>query len=162
MTLQENIQRIKEMIGLIVESYLNGVKDNDIVAATLIGEAGGEDEKGMIAVCNTIYNRATKKGSSMAGESLRPYQFSMWNNIISNVSTKKDYNVNLITKLINEKKLHPKWNQALNIVENPKNDITKGATHYYAFKGVNRIKPPSFTNNWKQTTVIGNHKFGIV
>jgi len=61
MTLQENIQRIKEMIGLIVESYLNGVKDNDIVAATLIGEAGGEDEKGMIAVCNTIYNRATKK-----------------------------------------------------------------------------------------------------
>jgi len=98
----------------------------------------------------------------MAGESLRPFQFSMWNNIISNVSTKKDYNVNLIIKLINEKKLHPKWNQALNIVENPKNDITKGATHYYAFKGVNRIKPPSFTNNWKQTTVIGNHKFGIV
>jgi len=153
--------QFNHLLGLINESYLKGLDDNEIVAATLIGEAGGEGEKGMKAVCNSIKNRSIKKGTSMAGESLRPYQFSMWNDVTSNVSTKQDYSIKKITKVITEKKLHPKWNEALTIAKNPGKDLTKGATHYYAYKGTNKISPPSFTNNWTETISIGDHKFGI-
>ena len=53
-------------------SYLSGVDDIEVVAATIIGEAGGESEKGMIAIKNVLDNRASNKKTSAAGE---PHSF---------------------------------------------------------------------------------------
>jgi hypothetical protein len=153
--------QFKRIMNLINESYLTGLNDDEIVAATIIGEAGGEDEEGMKAVYHVLNNRSNKKGTSLAGEALRPKQFSMWDSATSGVSSRKDFNVNKISKIIKEKKSHPNWNTAMDVVKNPGKDVTKGATHYYAHSGPNKISPPSFASNWKETTEIGNHKFGI-
>lgn len=109
----------------------------DIVAATLIGEAGGEPDpiKSMKAVLSVLYNRAKLKGTKMADQALAPKQFSMWNNIGN--SNKK------INQKIAELKKHPQWNNAMSLVKNPK-DITHGATHYYVFRGASRVNP-----DWK-------------
>ena len=147
---------------LLNESYLNGVDDNEIVAATLVGEAGGEGTKGMEAVYGVLSNRAKNKGTSTAGESLRPRQFSMWDSVTRNVSSKEDFNKKSILSIIKSYKSHPKWNEAVTISKSSIKDPTKGATHYYAFKGPYKINPPFFTNNWTETVEIGNHKFGIV
>lgn len=153
--------QFKSILNVLNESYLNGISDNEIVAATIIGEAGGEDESGMKAIFNVLTNRSKKKGTSAAGEALRPRQFSMWDEATMNVSTKDDFNKKKIIAVIKEKKTHPKWNEALSIVKSGSKDLTKGATHYYAFKGPNKISPPSFSQGWTETTEIGNHKFGI-
>lgn len=78
------------MIGKnVIESLNNPDRYNryhsniDIIAATLWGEARGESREGQIAIYNILKNRAKKEGSAslkqMAGECLRPYQFSYWN-----------------------------------------------------------------------------------
>lgn len=153
--------QLKSILSVLNESYLKGVNDSEIVAATIIGEAGGEDENGMKAILNVLSNRSKKKGTSMAGEALRPRQFSMWDSVTTNVSTKNDFNAKKILNLIKEKKTHPKWDEALSIAKTSTKDLTKGATHYYAFKGPNKISPPPFSQDWTETVVIGNHKFGI-
>ena len=139
-------------------SYIPEINDDQIIAATLIGEAGGEPNKGMIAIKNVLDNRSSKKGTSAAGEALRPKQFSMWNAATKDVSSKSDYDPNVINSIIDRYTSHEKWNDALSIARKALNDVTKGATFYYAH---NKIKPPYWTKGWKQTVVIGNHTFGI-
>lgn len=109
----------------------------DVVAATLIGEAGGEPNpiKSMKAVLSVLFNRAKIKNTKMAVQALAPMQFSMWNGIGNN--NKK------INEKIAELKKHPQWNNAMTLVKNPK-DITHGATHYYVFQGSSRVNP-----DWK-------------
>ena len=36
--------------NILIETYVPGISDTDIVAATIIGEAGGESFKGMQAI----------------------------------------------------------------------------------------------------------------
>jgi hypothetical protein len=153
--------QLKSLVSLIKESYLPELNDDEIVAATIIGEAGGEDNEGMTAIYNVLVNRSLNKGTSASGESLRPKQFSMWDSVTKNVSTKKDFNTKNILSLIKEKKKHPKWSEALEIVNSSPKDVTNGATHYYAYKGPNKISAPPFAIDWKETVKIGNHKFGI-
>jgi hypothetical protein len=153
--------QLKSLMSLIKESYLPGLNDDEIVAATIIGEAGGETTEGMTAIYNVLVNRALNKGTSAAGESLRPKQFSMWDSVTKNVSSRKDFKVKNILSLIKEKKTHPKWSEALQIIKSAPKDVTNGATHYYAYKGPNKISTPSFAIDWKETAKIGNHKFGV-
>lgn len=138
-------------------SYIKGVDDNEIIAATIIGEAGGEGNDGMIAIKNVLDNRAKKKGTTAAGEALRPKQFSMWNKATSGVSTKDDFDSEKIQSVIDQYKGHSKWGMALRIARGNYDDLTKGANMYYAHK---KIKPPYWTKDWEQTAVIGNHTFG--
>jgi Cell Wall Hydrolase len=146
----------------LFESYLPAVTDHEILAATLVGEAGAEDEKGMTAVLNVLKNRAKKKGTTKAGEALRPYRFSMWNDATKNVSDKKDYRVPTIRNIINKFKPHDKWTKAITLIKSDPKDITGGANCYYAYKGPNAIGAPDFTRGWKKTVDIGNHRFGYV
>lgn len=143
--------------GRPTQSYIKGVSNHDIIAATIIGEAGGESKEGMIAVKNVLSNRAKSRGSSIAGEALRPKQFSMWNSATRGVSTKDDFNASSIQSIIDASKKHKNWTSALRIARGNQNDLTKGADMYYAH---NKIKPPYWTKDWTQTTVIGNHTFG--
>lgn len=148
----------------LFESYLPPVTDHEILAATLVGEAGGEVDKvkGMTAVLNVLKNRAKQKGTTKAGEALRPYRFSMWNNVTKNVSNKSDYRVSDIKTIINKWKSHVSWAQAVSLIKSNPKDITAGANCYYAYKGPNAVSAPDFTKGWKETANIGNHKFGYV
>jgi len=151
-----------QLKSLLSESYLPGVEDYEIVAATLVGEAGGEGQNGMIAVRNVLDNRASNSATSAAGEALRPSQFSMWDLATAGVSTRSDYNVKKILNIINTHKKHSSWKTAVSLAKKKLSDITGDATHYYAFQGPNKRSAPNWTKNWKHTADIGNHKFGYL
>lgn len=115
------------------------VSITEIVAATLILEAGGEaDPRAMAAVREVIANRA--KGKSEISVCLAPKQFSCWN--WKNVE-------NTIAKA----KKHPKWAQALALVKG-KTNFTNGATHYHTKK-----VSPIWKKKLAKTTSIGQHIF---
>jgi len=63
--------------------YNQHYSNEEIIAATLLGEASTQGREGQIAVYNVLKNRAKKRGDGslrqMAGEALRPIQFSYWN-----------------------------------------------------------------------------------
>jgi len=115
------------------------VSRGEIVAATLILEAGGEaDPRAMAAVREVIANRA--KNKTELAVCLAPKQFSCWNKI----SPQRGIEI---------AKQHPKWSQALALVKN-KSNYTGGATHYHAKK-----VSPSWAKKLAQTVQIGNHVF---
>jgi len=67
--------------------YNRYYSNEDIIAATLWGEARGEGIEGQKAVYSILKNRALRNSDSkltlkakIAGEALRPQQFSYWNN----------------------------------------------------------------------------------
>lgn len=65
---------LKEQLRLkSKETYISGVNDSEIIAATLIGEAGGEGNEGMIAVKNVLENRSSKK-ERVKGKVRKPYR----------------------------------------------------------------------------------------
>ena len=131
---------------ILKESYVTGVSNTDIIAATIIGEAGGESYEGMQAVKNVLQNRAVKKGTIIAREALRPKQFSMWNKATSGVSVPDDFNKEgrpaKIQSIIDSYKKHSKWDVAFTLAKDNVKDITGGATKYYASGGTQKIDPP--------------------
>lgn len=147
---------------LLTESYIPGISDTIIIAATIIGEAGGEGSEGMHAIKNVLVNRARLKSTSPAGEALRPKQFSMWNSATSGINSRADYNKQRILDVIDKYTNHPKWDDAIRLANSNIKDITRGANMYYASDGPNAINAPSWTRNWKETVTIGNHTFGIL
>ncbi len=150
--------------NILNESYISDISDIDVVAATIIGEAGGEDTDGMKAVKNVLQNRSSKRGTSLAGEALRPKQFSMWNKATSGVNVTADFNqkdrILKIQSIIDMYKKHPKWNIGTTLAKTKIKDITGGATKYYASGGRHAIDPPYWAKNWKDPIIIGNHTFG--
>lgn len=153
--------RLKDILN---ESYVSGVSDIDIVAATIVGEAGGEGYEGMQAVKNVLQNRADKKGTIAARESLRPRQFSMWDKATAGVSVPDDFNKDgrpeKIQSIIDMYKKHSKWDTAVTLAKTNVKDITGGATMYYASGGSQVIDPPYWAKDWKDPIVVGNHTFG--
>lgn len=111
----------------------------EIVAATLILEAGGEsDPRAMAAVREVIANRANNK--TEISVCLAPKQFSCWNGKTAEEG-------------ISKAKKHPKWAQAVSLAES-KTNYTLGATHYHTKK-----VSPSWKNKLAKTVTIGNHIF---
>lgn len=119
--------------------------DIDIVAACLIGEAGGEGSKGMQAVMNVISNRAKGRAEAMRGVVLSPKQFSVFNG-------KKPEDV------VAKAKRHPMFAQATMIVRNSMmgnlQDITGRATHYHT-----PAVSPKWAKSLKATGQLGGHIF---
>ena len=122
--------------NILNESYVLGVSDIDIIAATIVGEAGGEGYEGMQAVKNVLQNRADKKGTIPAREALRPKQFSMWDDATIGISVPGDFNKkgrpDIIQRIIDMYKKHSKWDTAVTLAKSKIKDITGGATMYYA------------------------------
>ena len=58
---------------------IDGIRDLDVAARTLWGEARGEPDEGKAAVAWVIRNRAAKTGKRLAEICLAPWQFSCWN-----------------------------------------------------------------------------------
>ena len=118
--------------------------DRDVVASTLILEAGGEYSVGaMESVHEVVYNRSMKRNKSMSEVCLQKSQFSCWN--------EKDIDSN-----ISKAKKHLRWNKALKIVDTAEmTNYTDGADHYYA----DWIKAPYWAADMTLTAKIGRHLF---
>jgi spore germination cell wall hydrolase CwlJ-like protein len=119
------------------------VNETEIVAATLIAEAGGEkDSRAMSAVAEVIYNRSLARKISPAQVCLQRKQFSCWNN--------KD-----VEGGIEKAKKHQKWSNALKIAQNlGLTNYTQNALFYYTTK-----TNPSWNKKLTYITTIENHKF---
>lgn len=119
------------------------VGNAEVVAATLILEAGGErDSRAMSAVMEVIHNRAVKRGLTYEQVCLQRLQFSCWNGV--KVSTG-----------ISKAKKHTKWGQALRIASSKVvTNYARGADHYHTLT----VKP-SWRLSFSQTAVIQNHIF---
>jgi spore germination cell wall hydrolase CwlJ-like protein len=145
--------------------------DMDVVASTLVLEAGGEKHvHAMEAIMGVIMNRAKNNPANFAKVCLRKYQFSCHNNSTLQKDPKKKKAE--LHENINNAKEHPSWQHAYDLVKASLNgdytDMTNGSTHYYAHSGENAVKKkPSWipkkdggTNKKGEHTMdIGNHRF---
>lgn len=122
-----------------VQSVTITVSQTEVVAATLIMEAGGEGREGMEAVREVIANRAKNKSEMIV--CLAPKQFSCWNGIAVGTGIEKA-------------KRHKNWALALEIARGKVTNHTRGATHYHTTK-----VSPSWSKKLAQTVKIKNHIF---
>ena len=148
----------------IIQKAQAPIKYSDIVAAALIGEAGGEGYKGMQAVMNVIMNRV-KGGDPFRGAVdvvLKPKQFSFFDQYNDGSAKMQD--------IISKAMKHPRWAEAKELalvgMRGKLEDITDGATHYHVTKGPSKVKPkwssPQFGGKNPQalaTNTIGRHTF---
>lgn len=134
----------------------------EVVAATLVDEAGGEKNPtdGMHAVLNVIMNRSKGNIRQAAIECLKPKQFSGWNKV-----NKKD--AESIKQFIDSKRSHTQFKNALRLVDKAKSgslkDITKGANHFLNIQLTKQQRKggnlPSWYDSSKVVTDFGNHTF---
>lgn len=121
------------------------------LARTMWGEARGEDNEGMKAVCCAIINRFNSKkwfaGKTIAETCLKPWQFSCWNPTDPN-------------RLKMLKLTYIELKRELDLIKEVTggvyNDITSGATHYYAPKA---CPMPKWAKGKVPCYVHGNHLF---
>jgi len=132
------------------------IRNIDVVAAALIGEAGGEGERGMHAVMNVIINRCKGQPDlvrSAVQTVVRPKQFSFFNNYNNGQETMED--------IINKAKKHTSWNKAIEIaslgLEKKLDDITNGATHYHVYTGKSKVTP-----KWSSPEVGGRNREAVI
>lgn len=122
--------------------------NDELVAAVICMEAGGEGGLGMQAVMNIIDNRARMDRKTYMQVVTAPKQFSCMNGVTMSMAIGR---------------AKSRWpNQfpvALNMVKLARNgrlaDVTNGATFYYA----NYIKRPRWARNMEETSKIGKHIF---
>lgn len=129
------------------------MEEEDIfaLAQTLWGEARGEDDEGMTAVCCTVINRFNS-GKWYAGKTIeetckKPWQYSCWND--------NDPNKAYLLKLKPEQ-LEREYSIINKVVSGIYNDVTCGATHYYNPKA---CKIPKWAVGKVPCYVHGRHLF---
>lgn len=131
-------------------------RDRDILATLLVKEAGGDADyvSSMAGVMNAVVNRAKRDPSKFVAVATKPRQFSCFDAIKT---------PQMMDVLIQKTKMHPAYNAALSLVDSALKgklmDITQGSTHYYANKGINKIKAPYWANPTKKTNQIGSHQY---
>ena len=134
--------------------------EDEILAYTLLGEAGGEGAEGMAAVMHVLMNRkeSGNYGTSLKGIALKKnskgtYQFTTWSPSDGNSPTTK------------WSKTSAAFKEALSIVNAVKTgavpDPTGGAQNYYANSGAGGIKKPWWFDAEAPagSVQIGNHLF---
>ena len=149
----------------IIQKAEAPLRNVDIIAAALIGEAGGEGEKGIHAVMNVIVNRSKNSSDfvrSAVHNVLKPKQFSFFNKYNEGKEDIKD--------IVARARKHANWKIAERIaldgLSNKLADVTGGATHYHVSSGPSRVKPkwtvPGLggkNNTAVVTNTIGHHSF---
>ncbi|MGO7864955.1 cell wall hydrolase [Rhizobium ruizarguesonis] len=127
-------------------------RDQIILARTLFGEARGEVDVGIQAVACVVINRlnAAHFGSSVADVCQKRLQFSCWN--------KSDPNRTIIEKMEpqGDKVFDRCFAIAGDAILGKLNDVTKGATHFFADTVRQR---PSWAEGATETAHIGHHIF---
>lgn len=124
--------------------------DQDALARTLLGEAGNQDDVGMLAVGGTVVNRARARGLTPSQVVLEPNQFEPWGN------------PQTTQRLLSVSPNSPDYQRAYQIAGRALagEDPTGGADHFYAPKAQAALgRPaPSWAAN-ATPTVIGDHNF---
>lgn len=121
--------------------------ENEIVAATIILEAGGEYAPGAMEAVNEVINtRSLKRNLTKTEVCLQLFQFSCWNG-------RESLTARIAT--IHKAKKHPRWSLAMKIAKEPVTNYTLGADHYHA----DYIKTPYWAKSMSVTTKIGKHIF---
>lgn len=138
--------------------YNQHFSNEEIVAATLLGEASTQGREGQIAVYSILKNRAKKKGDGslrqMAGEALRPLQFSYWND--KGFGSNPKCNKGSLGATPEELKPY------INLVRsNPSSNI--GAATHYVNKKLATVKNKWWENKkkFKHVATIGEHDFYV-
>jgi len=131
------------LLALLSALPLVAYTDEDIIASTLILEAGGEYAEGsMEAVYEVICNRAWKRDMTRREVCLQRMQFSCWNS-------------GKIDALVAKAKAHKRYSKALSIVYSAKiTNYTLGADHYHA-----DYCSPYWATSMTVTVKIGRHIF---
>lgn len=126
------------------------VSESQVVAAVIIGEAGGEGQTGMLAVAGVIKNRMVKSRTAYMVVT-RKSQFDAYTHPI--LYKKVD-----IDSWVQKAAKHPRWAYALELAGKLNNgtcqDITEGATHYHAASC-----RPYWAKVFLFKTQIGHHLF---
>jgi len=136
--------KAKQLLFALAMGIVSNLSGNasEIVAATLILEAGGEYELGsMEAVNEVIRNRASKRKLTTRQVCLQRKQFNCWNS-------------GRIEQLLAKAKRHPRFSEAMAIVTGSPTNYTGGADHYHA-----DYCNPYWASSLKKTCVIGKHIF---
>ncbi len=121
----------------------------NVLAATILGEAEGEEYVGKVAVGATIRNRANRRYSStgiIEEACLRKLQFSCWNPGSPRLERMReaDDSEAIVQDCVKA------------AAESETNDPTGGAVLYYS---TSMSEPPTWALNAKFLCQIGNHKF---
>ncbi len=124
--------------------------ENQIVAAVIIREAGGEGENGMLAVAGVIRNRSAKSGRTPYYVVTKPKQFDGYGRFVKSVIDEDEYVKSTLT--------HPRWAYALFLADTLNKgecqDITGGSTHFYSGS-----KQPYWAKIFSYKLTIGRHYF---
>lgn len=128
-------------------------RDRELLAKTLMAEAGGEGRRGMLAAGSVIANRAKsgRYGDGLGGVIMKPGQFSAWNGVTGYADGKGGLDMGKI-------KPSPEAYQVADMILSGRyQDPTGGATHYYNPSVANPDWGQKAGGSWQR---IGNHVFG--
>lgn len=126
----------------------------ELLAKTLMAEAGGEGLLGMIAAGSVINNRAKAGGygKGIDGVIMKPGQFSAWNSVTGYANGQGGLDM---------PKIRPSelaYQATDKLLSGNYEDPTGGATHYYNPAAANPKWGQRGGGDWKR---IGNHVFGF-
>lgn len=132
------------------------VRDLDILARTIYGEARGEPRKGKVAVAHVVLNRrqAGRRhyGRGIAGICIMPWQFSCWN--------PRDPNSKRLPKLTTRSApFRACLEAAAAVLSGNESDLTRGATHYMTRARRRQGWPGSWGRPKEPCARIGAHLF---
>lgn len=131
---------IKALVVLMTLSAPAQTRE-EVVAAVVIHEAGGEGIRGMEAVMEVVQNRSKERNLTAFQVVTERKQFSCLNRISLN-------------GLVQKARSHSHWHEAIKLARTgSRTDWTRGANHYHATS----VKP-----GWpksSQTAKIGRHIF---
>jgi spore germination cell wall hydrolase CwlJ-like protein len=137
----------------LAANYAPDQWERQIVAACLVLEASNPGEKGMIAVANVMYNRASENPKFIYKEVKKPYAFTSLNSATTGKTGNRGF-AGHVTRASRD----PNWRTALSVTDRmyagTLSDLTRGATHYSL---VNEYV--SWMRSMELTVVIGRHKF---
>jgi hypothetical protein len=129
------------------------LSDRELLARTLVAEAGLEGPQGMLAAGSVIMNRAAGGGygDGVRGVILKPGQFSAWNGITGYAGGKG------ANDIVNRAPTDQAYQIADTLLGGSYDDPTGGATHYYAPKYADPAWGMRAGGDWAK---IGGHVFG--
>ena len=135
-------------------SAVGSVSDRELLAKTLMAEAGGEGEIGMLAAGSVIANRVRNGGygDGVQGVIMKPGQFSAWNSVTGYAGGEGGIQMDKVSPSASA------YRVADLILSGQYRDPTGGATHYYNDAVADPAWGRRAGGNWQR---IGNHIFGF-
>lgn len=129
--------------------------DRELLAKTLMAEAGAEGYEGLLAAGAVIANRVNNPkgtyGTGLRGVIMKPGQFSAWNSVTGYAKGKGGLNMDRISPS------EAAYRAADAIMQGQYQDPTGGATHYYNPDYASPVWGQTAEEPWQK---IGNHVFG--